>query len=38
MRNVSLFCIVLVLVVAGWSGMALADKAAATIEGPASAA
>jgi len=37
MKNKSLFCIVLVLVVAGWSGMALADKAAAAIEGPASA-
>ncbi len=38
MRNASLFCVVLLLVVAGWSGMALADKAAATIEGPTSAA
>jgi desulfoferrodoxin (superoxide reductase-like protein) len=38
MKNASLFCVVLVLVVAGWSGMALADKSAATIEGPASAA
>jgi len=38
MKNASLFCVVLVLIVAGWSGMALADKAAATIEGPTSAA
>ena len=38
MRNGSLFWIVLLLVVAGWSGTALADKSAAAIVGPSSAA
>jgi desulfoferrodoxin (superoxide reductase-like protein) len=37
MRSVSLFWIVLLLVVGALNGVALADKAAATIEGPASA-
>jgi desulfoferrodoxin (superoxide reductase-like protein) len=38
MRRIGLFFIVLLLVIGVFHGMALADKAAATIEGPASAA
>ena len=38
MRSINLFWVVLLLVVGAWNGVALADKAAATIEGPANAA
>lgn len=38
MRSINLFWIVLLLVVGAWNGVALADKAAVTIEGPANAA
>ena len=38
MRSIKLFWIVLLLVVGAWNGVALADKAAATIEGPLNAA
>ncbi len=38
MRSIKLFWIVLLLVVGAWNGVALADKAAVTIEGPPNAA
>ena len=38
MRKINLFLTVLLLVAGAWNGVALADKATATIEGPANAA